>query len=317
MNVVKKKIQAAQERLARQPKPLSLWDHLNQNLCNWYYGAVGIELVPDGANIQQGNLKTLLADMPAACLGYYFGYPNDAPIGYVFIAPKYALSIGQKKINFAPETSAKEEASGLDLILVRPMAQLVMDFLAQQIAMSGDDYGSKFTILQEKLNCGDFTFDRSIKDWCLVGFCAHKEDGPEPPPTGNDQHRGEENVYILAPTPMIAPLLSDTAQLSDDSYDPYEPWAVHMRNALRTAPVKLQIGLETLRLSIAECTRLELGQVIELPGSSLQSVMVQLEICGEMVTIAHAELGIFKSNRAAQCRENMHPEFLGDVTTRI
>ena len=94
--------------------------------------------------------------------------------------------------------------------------------------------------------------------------------------------------------------------------DPENPWTRHMRTSLDTAIVPVRAVVETCRMTVADCTRFEIGQVIELPGVSLQSIGLEAEMSGSSVNFASAALGIFKSHRAVKLIEDMDSEFCSD-----
>jgi len=83
---------------------------------------------------------------------------------------------------------------------------------------------------------------------------------------------------------------------------------------------KIRAVVESCHMTIAECTRLEIGQVISLPGVSLNTVGIFLdsetsdteEPETDAIELTRGSLGIFKKNRALKLIENIDPSFTHD-----
>ncbi len=72
----------------------------------------------------------------------------------------------------------------------------------------------------------------------------------------------------------------------------------------------LRAVLENCEMTVADCTRLSIGQIIPLPGVSLQDLSVEAELKETRVSIARAALGIHKTRRAVQLVEDVSPHFI-------
>lgn len=72
----------------------------------------------------------------------------------------------------------------------------------------------------------------------------------------------------------------------------------------------LRAVLESCEMTVADCTRLQIGQVIPLPGVSLQELRVEAQLKDTRVCIARAALGIHKTRRAVQLVEDVSAEFI-------
>jgi len=107
------------------------------------------------------------------------------------------------------------------------------------------------------------------------------------------------------------------------------PWNLHMRETLKDAPTNIRVVVESFRMSVADCTRLAIGQVIPLPGVSLQSMGVEVEMeddslgqsthrgqkLPKRVEVARATLGIYKTNRAVKLIEDLDQNFVQDMAS--
>lgn len=76
----------------------------------------------------------------------------------------------------------------------------------------------------------------------------------------------------------------------------------------------LRAVLESREMTVADCTRLEIGQIIPLPGVSLQELRLEAELKESRVCITKGALGIHKTRRAVKLVEDITPNFLDKDT---
>jgi|GEM_PF-6950651 len=86
-------------------------------------------------------------------------------------------------------------------------------------------------------------------------------------------------------------------------------WQAHARNVLWDVPVPLKAVVETCHLKVADCVRLEIGNIIALPGASLERVRIATE-SGHMPAIG--ALGLYKANRAVKLTTQLDEHFIAD-----
>lgn len=72
----------------------------------------------------------------------------------------------------------------------------------------------------------------------------------------------------------------------------------------------LRTILESREMTVADCTRLAIGQVIPLPGISLQELRVEAELKNDRICIAKGALGIHKTRRAVKLVEDIDASFI-------
>jgi hypothetical protein len=73
-----------------------------------------------------------------------------------------------------------------------------------------------------------------------------------------------------------------------------------LEHAVSRSSIDLHVQLEQLTLTIGECSRLQVGRVIPLPGADLAQVEVAAETLAGRVRIAQAELGLWRDQRAVR-----------------
>jgi len=79
----------------------------------------------------------------------------------------------------------------------------------------------------------------------------------------------------------------------------------------------LRAVLESCEMTVADCTRLSIGQVIPLPGVSLQILSIEADITDNRVCIAKGALCIHKTRRAVQLVEDVSPIFIDEGLASI
>ena len=113
----------------------------------------------------------------------------------------------------------------------------------------------------------------------------------------------------------LSKLTDDIEDVQTIHLDTDNPWTQHMRSSVKTAEIPIRAVVESCHMTIAECTRFVIGQVISLPGVSLNSVGLiidletELETQSPQIEISRGSLGIFKKNRALKLTENIDAQF--------
>ena len=83
---------------------------------------------------------------------------------------------------------------------------------------------------------------------------------------------------------------------------------------IQNSSVNLEIIIDRLPMSIAECARLESGSVLTLPGTDRSKLIVSAKTVDGPVDIAMAELGVWKHQRAVKLTTEIDPEFVQEMT---
>jgi len=89
-----------------------------------------------------------------------------------------------------------------------------------------------------------------------------------------------------------------------------EDGSMFWKSRVEKSHTSLRAVVENREMTVAECTRLSIGQVIPLPGVSLQKVAVEAELSEGRIQIATGALGIHKTRRALRINDGIDPEFI-------
>ena len=82
---------------------------------------------------------------------------------------------------------------------------------------------------------------------------------------------------------------------------------------VQNSSVQLDVVLDRVPMTVAECLRLEAGSVIELPGTHRSKLTVTANTVEGPVDIAEGELGVWKHQRAVRLKSQIDPAFLQEV----
>ena len=82
---------------------------------------------------------------------------------------------------------------------------------------------------------------------------------------------------------------------------------------VQNSSVHLDVVLDRLPMTVAECLRLEAGSVIELPGTHRSKLTITADTIEGPVDIAEGELGVWKHQRAVRLKSSIDPVFLQEV----
>lgn len=83
---------------------------------------------------------------------------------------------------------------------------------------------------------------------------------------------------------------------------------------VQNSSVQLDIILDRVPMSVADCARLEPGAVISLPGTHRSKLTISAQTVDGPVDIAVGELGVWKHQRAVRVKTEIEPTFLQEVT---
>ncbi|MEQ9315423.1 MAG: FliM/FliN family flagellar motor C-terminal domain-containing protein [Henriciella sp.] len=87
----------------------------------------------------------------------------------------------------------------------------------------------------------------------------------------------------------------------------------NLRKQIRSSTIHLDAVLERLQVSIADCSRLEVGQVLSLPDVEPGLLSVCAETMHGSVAIAQAELGTWKGKRALKFTSPILESFAQEI----
>ncbi|MEM6539294.1 MAG: FliM/FliN family flagellar motor C-terminal domain-containing protein [Pseudomonadota bacterium] len=82
---------------------------------------------------------------------------------------------------------------------------------------------------------------------------------------------------------------------------------------VQNSTVELKIVIDRVPMSIADCARLQAGDVLSLPGTDRSKLKVAAKTIDGAVDIAAGELGVWKHQRAVRLKSEIDPDFIREV----
>ena len=336
MSVLRKKLDVKRDLPDHIKNSVTLWEPLHNALCGGFSELTKSTWEVGLAEVKVGMLSELLSDLSQK--GLYYGYGGEES-GLTFMTyydVDFASLVTHSSLDIegaAPDGSY--EPSKLDLLLFKSVAKSVnIEFwnLFKDIyqGIYKDIYrdpNDPLTEIESGFSPDDISLSSDKAMWSEVilhirPVQTEDEKTKETPKKTSkakaktkteDVKTASLALRVLLPQNLILQILATRgSEAQAPVIDPDNPWTRHMRNSLDTAIVPVRAVVETCRMTVADCTRFEIGQVIELPGVSLQSIGLEAEMSNSSVNFASAALGIFKSHRAVKLIENMDSEFCSD-----
>ncbi len=242
------------------------------------------------------------------------GTTQNKPVEiFIKLSDNLAGMLVEKKLtgNINTKPDSKKEFGKFDLLIIQPLA----DLLKKQLENKTDS--QKLKILQ----CGDEVKNNLIAkdmDWLKIKltFLRKQKQADKKADKKTDKEIGKAADFFITLyiSSKIAKKIITKSKLDNANIiNPDNPWHAHFLQIAKNAKMPLQIIIEDLKLSVAECTRLELGQVISLPGASHEQIMIkahgQKRQAKTQIDIASARLGVFKAVKAVKLNHDIAPEF--------
>ena len=316
---------------------LSLLEPLHKNLCESLKLLTGIDCEEAGLNITSLSAEAQQVMVAAPSIKIIFPDLDHNVKAIGALSPALANYVTQASLHIADDKTAAAEIykpSKLDTLLLRPLPLNISKALTN-LLKSETPVQAEMDLSFEALDFGK----SKLKEFGDVAQLSLKFAFPEPEtkaasakPKGKAKKKAttkpetsesDYEVQIFLPLTQLEKL-SHGGHSQDDTdsliIDTANPWALHMRDAVKKADMPIRAVVESCHMTIAECTRLEIGQVISLPGVSLNTVGIFLdsetsdteEPETDAIELTRGSLGIFKKNRALKLIENIDPSFTHD-----
>ena len=96
-----------------------------------------------------------------------------------------------------------------------------------------------------------------------------------------------------------------------------EHWQRHMREVVRVTPLPLVAVIDRCRMTVAELSRLKVGEVLQLPERTLDDIVIELDAGPERHRIATGRLGARSRSKAVKLAEPPDPGLLGPLAAAL
>lgn len=311
MSVLRKKIYREMGLPEVIGEARGVWDVLFAEVSDCLTEMSGSAWELSSVDIVQVDGNKLFANLPDT--GLAFGLISDderIPVfanfdtNFAKIISSTALSV-----DLSPEDDAYQ-LQMLDLILAKPLRDIVITEVSK-LLLNAQYNNGKLSVKSQGLSHTSFVVDRGFGTMNEVTFkikqAASEKEGDEAATT--DINKETFTFTLTLPQSALQQMSIQHLSFSTNTNDGEQgPWADQIYKSMKTAIVPIRGVVETCTMTVADCTRLEVDDIIKLPGASLQSVSLQTEMREGTVKIGRATLGVFKSNWALKLSADLNEE---------
>ncbi len=300
MSVLRKKL-ASEAPLPNSFEDIGiLFSDIQDSWAKVFGDTLKTEMSAKGISFSGGNLKTL-AD-GATGLFYALGISEGVSGENCDILLEFSSALAGHCVDaqFGAQEKSDRPATQLDLILMQPNADKVLQELMALEALPKTSQICGRCIGFEALPQTGFEFDVR-KKWVRIQFKIAAD---------------IEYLINIYCTELMMEKLGVLAHLNitQQIIDPTDPWSTHMRSSVMDTSRMLEVVIEDVNMSIAECTRLELGQIIALPGATHTRLNVNTRSAHGVRVLATSTLGAYKANKAVKLLDDIDPAFFAGFT---
>lgn len=261
-------------------------------LANWLNGIVGgeNELRLQSREVCRG--AALNEDLFGA---YLYGFKSTVPdfIVGVSIDNLIAARVAAGKLEQAPETLMEAPQLFLQLLLEQPAAALATDVATAFEMLDAEGEGPDSIPID----------DLDVEGSCILVYYISDIDG-QAVRIGTALKLDRVIAYATANPDGIA-----STDVGGDS----KPATLNAPR-VQNSNVRLDVIIDRVPMSIADCARLEPGTVISLPGTDRAKLTISAKTIDGAVDIAVGELGVWKHQRAVRLKTDIEPSFLQEMT---
>lgn len=198
-----------------------------------------------------------------------------------------------------PEFVARRPTA-IDWSMCQPLVQIALDSLSMALA---ECFGRTNIV---EFECGNFEhlpmLANIVQDTADVLCVQVSLDIGEAARSGNF-----ELVLPLAALDAIKASIGKSSQVKADGKD---AWGDHMLDVVLSTEIELTPVLQSTPFSVAQLSKLEIGQVLPLEPDAHRNVSLNVTVGDEAVALAGGRLGALKGMKAIKLTSDLDADFL-------
>jgi flagellar motor switch protein FliM len=126
---------------------------------------------------------------------------------------------------------------------------------------------------------------------------------------GNDARGG--GFHLALPLSLIEPVETVLRQSGAiRTLGESENWTRHMRRVVNRTQLKVTAVIDRCQMDVADLARLEVGGLFKLSDVTLDDVVLEMQVAGELRRVGRGRLGAYKRNKAVRIIEPPESGFL-------
>lgn len=289
--VLRKKIESSGGLPPSVLQNQAFWMTLETVLANWLNRNLGGENEPRLQSREVCRGTALSEDLFGA---YLYGFQSDVQdfIVGVSIDNLIAARIAAEKLQQSAESLMEAPQLFLQLLVEPHAAEIAADVVTAYDALNAEGEGPE-SIAFESLE---------VEGSCLLVYYICDIDG-QAVRLGVALRLDRVIAFASANKDGVA----SAGGASDVSNNINAP-------RVQNSNVRLDVIIDRVPMSIADCARLEPGSVISLPGTDRAKLTISAKTVDGPVDIAVGELGVWKHQRAVRLKTDIEPSFLQEVS---
>ena len=267
------------------------WEVLEDHISRWMLATFEIECQPDTeirVNIDAKAATELIGERN----GYVIGDSDAVLPRAIWFSPSITTRYAAERLGDKPEKLAGTSPIFLRLICETPTSELVKR-VSEWLVLS--------TTSPALLDPADIAYTSSPLEptdrFVHTEVAMHVDD--ESYKVG---FLVELDRFLQLHTERVRAIRSGASALGSSS--------ATLKNSVRASYLDIEAIIERLDMTVAECSRLEIGQEIDLPDANRQSIRLVAKTLTGDEEIATGELGVWKHNRAFKLSTPVSESFL-------
>lgn len=269
---------------------------------------VGTDLREGKVKVTAGRMKELLSEADEVSPWFSVGVGEQTQLALVQFSQPAAKIVSGAKLSGVQEIGASQDSpiGLLDLVLLQPFVEEAVQGIMALLGAGSAAEEAALVQTGRYVSIANFPDLPEEEKWVRLKMPFVVKENP------SEDSGLSIDVFLSS---MLADAVVQSVQSASNDLvvDPTSPWASHMHGTVLQTALPLKAVVEVLSLSVADCTRLELGQVIRLPGASHKQLSVVTEVGGVLIPLASSTLGVCKSNKAVKLLDDIDPEFISDI----
>lgn len=271
------------------------WQHIQGRVGDWAEDALGTENVPEISirrAIPGAEVKGVLDSEVA------FAYPSSSAPGLCAIAldPVCVTGCAARRMK-----ESRESFTGASQLFLKLVCEESAGHLWLCIVRDLDGHETEFDVLP--------TSDHSIVAGGLAPDCRYLEIALDIPV--DEDVAGLRLFFHLEYVLQYARDFLKNTETRKAEFCQHSPDT--LRRSVQTTTISIGAVLDSFELTVGECSRLEVGQVLPLPDARTSKLRVSAETINGNLEIGTAELGVWKQNRALKLTAPIADSFVSNV----
>lgn len=313
-SVLKRKLETKSSISSAMEGMTDVWAEISKNFLKSFTAETGIKFTTTKPSMGKIQFNKMLENKTEKFPIYPLASGATPSLGFLYYSMEATSLITDKKLGASEEEDTEEtdeeatqvEPGLLELLLLQPLAQQMMETLETAFGSADPDH----------LVEGMMVTDRIVSLQDLVGYepetdLFHVVLTLTPEEEGDDRRAvlGFCLRYSLMEKLSIAAENGKQAEVIDMG----NPWQSHMYDVSVGSRVPLKIVLDNCPMTVGDCSRLKIGQTIDLIGASLDKLDIRAETKSGATSVGQAVLGVYKQNKAIKLLEEPNSDFLNNL----